>query len=260
MFKEKYAEFLETYNLEAKDEAWKQKSAEFRLFWEDTILPDTKESIDDSAIDAIVRILDRYGRGNTKDSLSVAKAMIPQGAWRRLFNDLHQTKELKTAINDLFKANRSEEVSALIDKIFKINSKFKNNLTGETASGISCLLAAYNPFDNFGAVSLNHRYKIIEHFKFPIPEDCRSKSTGTQVSLTATALRNGTSSWGIEGPAFALTAIFYSPQIKSMWEGDSGTTKPGPIIYPAPIPYQLRQIPQLKLATCLAWKHILRIS
>jgi hypothetical protein len=36
--------------------------------------------------DRVIRILDRNGKGNTKDSHAVAKVMIPQGAWRRMLN------------------------------------------------------------------------------------------------------------------------------------------------------------------------------
>jgi len=41
----------------------------------------------------IIRILDRNGKGNTKNSEAVAKAMIPQGAWRRMFNEFHSNRE-----------------------------------------------------------------------------------------------------------------------------------------------------------------------
>ena len=46
----------------------------------------------------IIRILDRNGKGNTKNSEAVAKAMIPQGAWRRMFNEFHSNRELASRL------------------------------------------------------------------------------------------------------------------------------------------------------------------
>jgi hypothetical protein len=46
----------------------------------------------------IIRILDRNGKGNTKDSEVVAMAMIPQDAWRRMFKEFHSNRELASRL------------------------------------------------------------------------------------------------------------------------------------------------------------------
>lgn len=84
--------FLINYDAEAKDVIWQEQSAKFRNFWQGKILKDPNEELNDVDIDDIIRILDRNGRGNTRESEAIAQAMIAQGAYRRMFNEMHQNK------------------------------------------------------------------------------------------------------------------------------------------------------------------------
>jgi hypothetical protein len=74
----------------------------------------------DTEIDPIVRILDRNGKGNTKDSESVARAMIAQGAWRRMFNEIKPSKELSGTINSILDESDSDRTAKLINKLYEI--------------------------------------------------------------------------------------------------------------------------------------------
>ena len=81
--------FRDNYDAPAKDAIWQQHSATVRRFWSDKVLAQGTGTIPDEACDVVIRILDRNGKGNTKESEAVAKAMVPQGVWRKLFNGLH---------------------------------------------------------------------------------------------------------------------------------------------------------------------------
>ena len=83
------AKFRESYDAPAKDAIWQQHSATFRQFWTGKVLPQGTGPIPDDECDVVIRILDRNGKGNTKASEAVARAMVPQGVWRKLFNGLN---------------------------------------------------------------------------------------------------------------------------------------------------------------------------
>ena len=76
------------------DREWKQLRQRFHTFWNERVLSSEPEPISDTDCDEIIKILDRNGKGNTKTSEAVAKAMVPQGAWRRMLNEFHTNKEL----------------------------------------------------------------------------------------------------------------------------------------------------------------------
>jgi hypothetical protein len=77
--------FIERYNREEKDAIWQSQSQRFRDFWNQRIMAGGKEELSEAETDEIIRILDRNGKGNTAMSEAVARVMIPQGAWRRMF-------------------------------------------------------------------------------------------------------------------------------------------------------------------------------
>jgi hypothetical protein len=86
--------FRDDYDAPAMDALWQQQSAVFRRFWSGQVMAKETGSISDDECDAVIQILDRTGKGNTKESEVVAKTMVPQGVWRRLFNDLHKNQKL----------------------------------------------------------------------------------------------------------------------------------------------------------------------
>src|SRR3954469_10983117 len=96
---ELFGNFVRGYDVEAKDAIWQHQSKFFRDFWMSKIRAPSSGQLPDAEIDEVVRILDRNGKGNTKASEAVAKAMIPQGAWRRMFNELRNNPRLSDAVN-----------------------------------------------------------------------------------------------------------------------------------------------------------------
>ena len=86
--------FLAEYDAENKDRIWRGLSERFRSFWASKVMAADNQPISEADCDEVIRILDRNGKGNTKDTEAVARAMIPQGAWRRMLNELHTNKTL----------------------------------------------------------------------------------------------------------------------------------------------------------------------
>src|SRR5262249_10359780 len=97
-----FSTFMSRYDADAKDHVWVAQSHQFREFWKNKILSNTHAELDDADIDAIVRILDKNGKGNSKESEVVARVMIPQGAWRRMFNEIKASSELSGTITGIF--------------------------------------------------------------------------------------------------------------------------------------------------------------
>src|SRR5260370_33052187 len=88
------AEFKKTYDARTKDEVWRRQSLAFRQFWSERVLAKETGAIPDEECDVVIRILDRNGKGNTRDSEAVARAMGPQNVWRKLLNALHSNPKL----------------------------------------------------------------------------------------------------------------------------------------------------------------------
>jgi integrase len=149
-----------------KNAIWTAQSHTFRTFWTDRIMNGPEGELDDPEIDEIVRILDRHGKGNTKESEAVARVMIPQGTWRRMFNEIKSKKSLAKALDAVFQEPDSEKRSAAIDKVYTLNEGHRNNLTGQSGNAINAMLAAWDPFTNSSIVSLNDRKKAIVFFSF----------------------------------------------------------------------------------------------
>jgi hypothetical protein len=113
------AKFLESYDAIAKDSIWQQHSMTFRRFWSEKVLSQGAGLIPDDECDVIIRIVDRNGNGNTKASEAVARARVPQGVWRKLFNALHTDQKLALLVRSAFKEKDLDRKAALIDDLYK---------------------------------------------------------------------------------------------------------------------------------------------
>ena len=85
-------EFLKTYDASSKDQRWKQQQDAFRSFWINRILDATSAPLSEAECDVIIRMLDTSAKGHTKDTEAVARAMVPQGAWRRMFKEFRDNQ------------------------------------------------------------------------------------------------------------------------------------------------------------------------
>lgn len=222
-FKYLVADFCRSYDANVKDEIWRSHSQKFRKFWTERILDDAKPLTDEEC-DEVIRILDRNGRGNTKDSEAVARAMIPQGAWRRMFAEFRANSMLRNLLNAILVAPNPEEKAQKIDELYAFNSGQRNNLTGPSGNAVGAFLAAYDPFNNLSVISLKDRRSIIEYFQLSMPFEWEEVSIGTRIAATNKIIRDGMSKYEVGNSARTLSCFFYFPETKARWK-DEQTVK-----------------------------------
>ena len=160
--------------------------------------------------------MDRNGKGNTGDVEAVAKAMIPQGAWRRLFNEIKRDKDLRKVINDIF--NSTNDQAELIDRLYQLNEGRKNNLTGKSGNAINAMLVAFNPRKYTSVISLKARKKIIDYFQLEGSPDFENDSPGEKIVLSNEAIIRGFSFLNAEP---RMISKFVYRTLKSFWDDDS---------------------------------------
>jgi hypothetical protein len=202
------AKFLESYDAPAKDAVCQEQSATFRRFWSDQVLAKGTGNISDDVCDVVIRILDRYGKGNTKESESVARTMVPQGVWRKLFNGLHTDQKLASLLDSSLAETNLERKAAVIDDLYAANEGKKNRLTGESAAAINALLAAYDPVKNLTIVSLNHRKIQMDFLQLKLTFDWDRASFGQRIVQSNVLLREGTRALGLDGTARTLSRFW----------------------------------------------------
>lgn len=129
--------FLTVYDAGQLDAVWADLSKVFRQFWKDRVMAPGADTISDDDCDQAIRILDRNGKGNTKSSQAVARAMVPQGAWRRMFNRLHTDKELGGAVDKGLSWSDSLLKAQAIDEIYRLNNGERNYLSGASGNSIA---------------------------------------------------------------------------------------------------------------------------
>jgi hypothetical protein len=202
--------FLQSYDSVAKDLIWQKQSAAFRKFWSEQVLAQGHGEIPDETCDEIIRILDFSALGKLKGSEVVAKTMVNQKRWRKLFNILHSDQKLARLVDAIFKESKVDRKVTLIDKLYVENAAGKNCLTGEGGNALNALLAAHDPVENLSSVSLKHREALIEFLELKLPCDWDSASFGTRIVHSNVLIREGTRALGVEGSARTLNAFLYS--------------------------------------------------
>lgn len=209
----RFSEFLSRYDEENKNNIWRQQSQKFKTFWETRIL--LGAALEDYEVDEIVRILDRHGRGCTKNNETVANVMISQGMFQRMFRDIKKSEHLKKHLDTIFKTTSDEERIKAIDGLYKANVGGKNCLTGQSGTAVSAFLAAYDPFVYTGVVSLKHRQKLIQYFGISAGPDFQTDSQGKKIIASNSAIINGFKALGINTTARTLTKFVYD--FKDTW-------------------------------------------
>lgn len=229
--KNQFDNFLQDFDDKYEDENWDKISAEFRSFWNDKILNVEYGELNDSELDDYIRYLDSNAKGNTRKSFSTAKAMISQGMWRRMFNDIHATKDLRDAMDQLFNEKDDTKKIELINQIYEINEGKKNSLTGKVGNAINSMLFVFNPKSQVSAISLNHRKKIIEYFNFQNGPDFENADQGTKMVKSNRAIIDGFTDLGLKRSIRTICNFLYSSDIKDDWvsgqvEEGGGIDKP----------------------------------
>jgi len=211
-------EFSKAYDANAKDLTWQQLSTAFRRFWADRVMADGSTALSDQECDAIIRILDRNGKGNTKASEAVAVAMVAQGAWRRIFNEFRSNKALAKCVDSILKEQIPEKKAAFLDDLYRMNASKKNFLTGPTGNPINALLAAYDPVENLSIISLNDRKAIIDFLELPLPFDWSEETIGKRMVQSNMLLRRHIRALGIDGSARTQSRFWYFEPVRILWK------------------------------------------
>ena len=146
--------------------------------------------------------------------------MVPQGVWRKLFNDLHRDQKLALLIDASFKETELDRKIALIDKVCAANEgKKKIGLTGENGNVINALLAGYDPVNDLTIISLNTRRTQMDFLKLELAFDWDQASIfGQRVIQSNVLLREGTRALGLAGTARTLSCFWYFNPVKELWK------------------------------------------
>jgi len=211
-----FEDFIKNYNREKSRSIWIEKSKQFREFWNNRILNNPENNLNESEVDQIIRILDAHAKGNTKNDEAVANCMIPQGVWYRMFNEIKQNKELQNILTKMFQSE-GEEIIPLVDTLYRINEGKKNSLTGRSSNAINAMLFSFNPDKYVSVVSLNDRKKIIDFFNFNNSLDFEKDSQGKKVFLSNQAIIQGFRDYGIDAEPRTISNFLYL-SIKSYWK------------------------------------------
>jgi hypothetical protein len=212
--------FVSSYDASAKDEVWRGLSERFKTFWRQRVLSDDPGPISDADCDTVIRILDRNGKGNTKDSEAVAKAMIAQGAYRRMFNEFHTTnRPLGALVDAVLTESDPTRKAALVDELYAKNANQRNHLTGQSGNAVCDFLAAYDPANNLSIISLKDRRAAIEFLKLPVPFSWDTASIGTRIVVTNQLIIDGVRALGLTGSARTISRFFYSQPVRALWKG-----------------------------------------
>jgi hypothetical protein len=213
--------FIARYDAEAKDTVWADHSMQFRDFWNTKIISGAAGELDDSEIDQMIRILDTHGKGNTSGSEAVARVMIAQGAWRRMFNGIKARKDLAALLYQIFLEHHPDQKAEAIDRLYKLNeSKHINNLTGPSGNAVCAMLAAFDPVHNLSVISLNDREKLCAFLGIAGGPDFSSDRIGKKIVSSNTCILGYFESVGIRHSARTLSVFFYSLEFKPLWKTD----------------------------------------
>lgn len=210
--------FLARYDQVRADAIWKSHSEKFRAFWEKRVMAAGSGTISDADCDQIISILDRNGKGNTKDSEAVARAMVPQGAWRRMFNELHLNKALGAAMDRALTAPDASAKASAIDQVYALNAAQKNYLTGRSGNAVGAMLAAFDPNRNLSMISLRDRQGIIEYLRLPLAFDWQGASVGTRMALSNGVIFDALRQMGLPACARTISVFLYEPAVRALWK------------------------------------------
>ena len=214
------SEFEGQYDAATKEETWTDLSKHFRHFWTARVMSTDIDPISDADCDKIIKILDRNGKGNTKNSEAIARAMVSQGAWRKLFNELHINKLLGEAVDKVIRETDPVIRAQYIDQLYAMESAQGIYLTGQSGNTISALIAGFDPLSNLSIISLKDRRLLLEYLKSPYLEKFDSESIGSKIANSNIFLAEAIRAEGINGNARKISTFCYFEPIKELWRSE----------------------------------------
>lgn len=213
-------EFESFYDSARKEVIWEELSNQFREFWANKVMGSDSNPISDDDCDKIIKILDRNGKGNNKDTEAIARAMVSQGAWRRLFNELHSNKALGNAVNNILQEPDPTRKADYIDHLYGMESAKKIYLTGQSGNTISAFLAAHDPVNNLSIISLKDRRLLLECLNSSYLEKFNAETIGTKIAHSNHALAEAIRESGVYGDARKISEYCYYEPVKELWRGE----------------------------------------
>lgn len=213
-------EFEGFYDVEKKQKAWIELSAQFREFWSGRVMAADTDSISDDDCDKVIKILDRNGKGNNKDTEAIARAMVSQGAWRRLFNELHKNRKLGGVVNKILTEQDPKLKAQHIDELYGMEEAQKIYLTGKSGNTISVFLAAFDPFNNLSIISLKDRRLLLECLNSSYVIEFDTQSIGAKITQSNRVLADAIKASGATGDARKISEYCYYAPVKELWRGE----------------------------------------
>ncbi len=213
-------EFEAVYDVDKKRAVWSDQSAQFREFWASRVMGNDSNPISDEDCDKVIKILDRNGKGNNKDTEAIARAMVSQGAWRRLFNELHTNRKLGSVVNKILTEQDSLAKAKYIDELYGMEEAQKIYLTGKSGNTISVFLAAFDPFKNLSVISLKDRKLLLECLNSPYAAEFDAQTIGTKITHSNGVLAEAIQASGVSGDARKISEYCYYAPVKELWRGE----------------------------------------
>jgi hypothetical protein len=213
----KFNEYTKEIDIESITTTWEQQSEFFKNFWNNKILHSDYPPLTDTEIDEVVLILDKNAKGSTKSTIAVARVMIPQGVWRRLFKEIQKNQTLKNLLNQLFIETDEKKKIEIIDELYKINKGKKNSLTGKSGNAINTMLFAFHPKNYLAIISLNDRKKVIDYYGFAHDVDFERDNPGKQIIVSNRIILDGFEKLGIDTYPDILSRFLYR-KVKNDWK------------------------------------------
>jgi hypothetical protein len=215
-----FSEFDEIYDSPKKESIWSDQKHQFHEFWSTKVMGDDTKPISDADCDKIIKILDRNGKGNNRDTEAVARAMVSQGAWRRLFNELHLNKKLGLKVDKILRSEDVKKRAEYIDELYAMEEAQGIYLTGKSGNTISAFLAAYDPFVNLSIISLKDRRLLLECLNSPYLAEFDTETIGMKIANSNLRLADALRASGTSGNARKITAYCYFAPVKELWRGE----------------------------------------
>lgn len=215
-----FAEFQASYDDLKRDAIWEDQSAQFRDFWNGRIMAADSDFISEEDCDRIIKILDSNGKGNNRQSEAVARAMVSQGAWRRLFNELHKNKKLGSAVNKILIERSPNQKAQFIDELYRMEEAQRIYLTGKSGNTISAFIAAYDPFSSLSIISLKDRQLLLEYLESPYAEEMEKESIGKKIINSGVILSKAINESGVIGNARKISQYCYFSPVRELWRGE----------------------------------------
>ena len=213
-------EFEGVYDSVKKQRAWTELSAQFREFWSNRVMGADADPISDEDCDKVIKILDRNGKGNNKDTEAIARAMVSQGAWRRLFNELHKNKKLGDVVNKILSEQDLKLKAQYIDELYGMEEAQKIYLTGKSGNTISVFLAAFDPFNSLSIISLKDRRLLLECLESPYIAKFDTQTIGEKIIQSNDILADAIKASGATGDGRKISEYCYYPPVKELWRGE----------------------------------------